>query len=276
MDHARDAAASAVAPEDAAPAQPAPRLSLELPFVLQNPSAVPQGLENGATLPPYNLVFAWHPLPARHPVFVLDANATFPRYSLIPALGVTPGMAFRIKSVVLELAVDLQDQQTVAKAPFNGSQFDTWIASLLVSGRYPALSWLTVGLDGRYAAFLKTQIADYEGLETDIDHQNTLILSPWAAIELPAELKLRLQLDIDSLGATAIASKEFALGIGPQTIERLGVSLSRRFGSFGAELHYYYVTGYRDAIELAYQAPFYYRDYLLSPQTLTLGVSWNF
>lgn len=252
------------------------RLSLDVPLVLQSASVAPLGFDTGQIEAPYNLVFAWHREPVKHPLFTIEANATFPHSSVLPALGVTPGMAFRIKSVIIEVALDIQDQQTAAKAPYKGSQFDTWISSLMAGVRYAATPQLTVGLDSQYSSFLKTEIADYEGLETDIDHQGTLIFSPWAEIELPAQIRLRGQLDFDMLGATAIASKDFALGISGQTIERLGVSLNRRFGDFGAEIHYYWVTGFRDATELAYQAPFYYRNYLLSPQTLTLGVSWYF
>ena len=250
-------------------------MSLEIPFALQRASALPIGFTSDSLLEPFNLVVAYRrEAPPRHPVFVLEGNASFPRYSIAPAWGITPGMTMGIKSFVFWLAMDLQDQKTVSKAPFGGSQFDTWIASLLAQVRYSARPWLTIGIDGRYASFGKTQIANLEGLETDIDHQATLILSPWVAAELPLELKLKAQLDFEELGSTAIASKEFALGIESQTVTRLGLSVSRRFGSFGAEVRYYWVTGFRDATELSYQAPFYYRDYLLSPQTLTLGVSW--
>lgn len=278
--HAEDAPANDTSADDGPsppPSKTVSRLSVEIPFVLQRAAAQPLGFDGDSLLEPFNLVYSLNRdvLP-RHPVFVIDANASFPRYSLAPALGVTPGMAFGVKSFSFRFSGDIQDQKTVSKAPFSGSQFDTWIFSLLAQGTYRVRRELTVGIDGRYAAFLKTQIANLEGIETDIDHHDTLIVSPWIALELPWGLGVKAQLDIDDLGSTAIASKEFAVGIESQTVERLGLALTERFGDFGAELHYYYVTGFRDATELAYQAPFYYRDYLLSPQTLTLGVSWYF
>jgi hypothetical protein len=249
----------------------------ETPFVVQRIPSVPTGFEGDALLAPFNLVLGWKQVPEpQRAAFSIEANATFPRYSLIPAIGVTPGITLSPRpGLVLQGALDFQDQETVEKAPFSNSQFDTFIVSALAGIRYDASPWVTVGLSGRYASFAKNQLANFESLETDIDHKGTFALSPWLALHLPLDLEFNAQLDFYDLGNTAIASKEFAFSIASQWVQRLGLALERRFGSFGVDVHYYWVSGYRDPVELAYQAPFLYRDYLLSPQTLTVGVSWH-
>ncbi len=271
-------AVEAPAPQpEAPPTLTRSSLTLELPLLYQRLPAMPWGFGGDSLLEPFDLVFVYDREPPEHRVVLeFGANASFPRYSATPALGITPGISMIVKPLRLYAGLDLQDQRTVSKPPFQGSQFDTWIWSVLASARYPALPWLNVGIDGRYAVFLKTQLADLEGLETDVDHQNTLILSPWVEVLAPFGILARAQLDFDQLGAVAIASKEFALGIQSQTVERLVLSLSKTFGEWGVNARYAWVSGYRDAIELTYQAPFYYRDYLLSPQTFSLGVTWYF
>jgi hypothetical protein len=253
------------------------RFSAQFPLALTRPSSSPPGFEGDALLAPYAIRFSLRNPPSlsNRATFQLEAAARFARYSLIPILEATPSLAWAYAHGEFEIGMELADQQTIGKSPFQNSQFDLLIGAPRVKGLFAVSPTVSLGIEGRWLFVNKTQMGNFENLKTDIDHKGTSVVTPSVVLNLPENFGMEGALDIYSVGDTAIASKEFAYSIPSETLERLRISAERRFGRLGIEASFAWVMGVRDSVELPYQAPFLTRDYLLSPKTLTLGVSWK-
>jgi hypothetical protein len=274
--------AATAAPSSEAPARPYDlHFSLLLPFATHRPSELPSSFESDpdSVLPPFLLAASWDPQPDENhaATFQVEGRLAFTRTSILPFAGLTPKVAFRLGPYAQGTAgIDTAIQTTLSQAPLKDSQFDTWIVAPRAGLQGNPLPWLTVGADLRLILPSRTRIASFESLPTESKYDATWELSPRIEARLPFELAARATLDIYRLGAVAVASKEVAISNPVQNaLKRLTLGFEKRLGRLGLEARYAWVLGVTDRTALAYQAPFLDRDYLLSPQTLTMGVSWN-
>src|SRR4051812_15285384 len=78
-------------------------LTFEAPLFFRCQDALPLGFEGDSLLPPFNLIYTYRVEPKKRTVaFVGRANLTFPHASLLPAIGITPGLEFGPKKVTFE------------------------------------------------------------------------------------------------------------------------------------------------------------------------------
>jgi hypothetical protein len=206
-----------------------------------------------------------------------ESQLSFVRYSLIPTVGVTPGITFRLnKALRLDLGLDIEYQESLEKPPFSQSQFDTSYGGPVVRLKYQISDQLALQLGGKVIYVLKANITTLESLETLIDHTYTLVLSPEISWGETDRFGLRAKLDFYQLGKTAIASKEFAFATDRQNVMKWTLMAKYPIQRFELRFSYSLVTGVSDPLELFYQAPFISTDYLLSKQVGALELAWRF
>jgi hypothetical protein len=156
---------------------------------------------------------------------------------------------------------------------------------------YPTGPWV-LAFEARGISFAEAEITNYESIETDIDHHFTVVLTPrvyfntgllkslsqstHGSHEEPTEnsgLRLQFSSDFYFLGATAVASKEFAFGIAPSpVVSKVGLGAALPLGNVELRAKASWVKGVKDSQEIVYSAPMLTSDYILEPVIVEIGL----
>jgi hypothetical protein len=254
-------------------------LRLEVPFALKRFGAAPEGFTPTNLEPPIALGGEFRfPFNPGNDVFRVggwgDVSLALVRPLQFPMGGFGAGVSFGWLGVEADLGIDTRFQNWL-DAPYKQSAYGLfWYSPLWLRVRYPTAR-ISPGLSVEAIEAPKAQIANFEGLATSIAHDTTWLFSPNVEISLPLGLAASGSLDIFSLGATAIASKEFALALEKRTVVRYTIGLGARFKEWELWAHAAFLENVGDETEHEYRAPFLYRPYLLAPQTLTLEAKWR-
>jgi hypothetical protein len=252
------------------------QLRISIPLPVQGPEEAPLGFDPSEIGPPPQLRYSLQ-LPL-NPTFglIFDGNLAFTRSGFSPLFGVSPGVSFSFPALDFFVQLDAQNQTTVGKAPYANSQYDVfyWGPKMGISRKLTSI--LRAQLRGQFIFTQQTELANFESLQTLIDHNTTFVLSPLFTLHPIKSLELEASIDFFHLGATGIASKEFAFAIESQWVYRWNFGISYSFGDFIVRAVDSIVTGVKDSQAINYQAPYLSENYLLSKQVLKLEFVWKF
>jgi hypothetical protein len=255
-------------------------VELDIPFSLQKLDATLDGFTDTQVEPPFNLGYAFHLGLGKNHRWALLAKAhlSWIRYELAPIFGIASGMEVSFSKFKIRGSLFFEDQKTIQKTFYSNSPFNILYFGPEVQATLQATPALTFGITARIFLFSSedTQLAYLEGFSTEIRHEETFVISPEVSFEPFENFETNARLDIYELGATAIASKEFAFGMPTRTVTRWNISATYPLWKFKVRGRYSLVTDIYDPLEIYYQAPFLTQDYLLSKQVAALEILWKF
>lgn len=280
---AQEAPESPPPPAAAKAAEWAGALSFTFPVAVQDFDPLPSGFSSKNFSPPVSIGLSMEAPPVdKNPGLLLSAQLANQTYALNTMFGVSAGPQWNAgKEVVLGVGLSVESQGLLKSAPLKNSHMDNW--------RYGAWFKLTrpmgrfkPGLVGRWVNPVETNIAAFEGLVTQIRWEESFVLRPELLWERDPEIGIidavEASLGLHFLGATAIASKEFAFLIDSQAVFRPELAVSTQ--ALGLE---WWVRGSvmvlsrsTDPVAYLYQATSYQNDYMLAPKTLAVEARWKF
>ncbi|OFZ21998.1 MAG: hypothetical protein A2X94_16205 [Bdellovibrionales bacterium GWB1_55_8] len=207
--------------------------------------------------------------------FWLDAHVAHLIYTMNPAYGVSAGPAIALKNATLKLGLEIENSGQLAP-PMSGGfmQNMRWAAVARLASHS---GFLRPGLEFKMIEFAKSDIADLEGLPTKIGRDTAYLLRPSLQLKLPLIMG-EAALSMYSLGAAAIASKEFGYHIPRQTVFRPSIGAGVDLAGFEiwARVAAVYPVRNNDPVEFLYQAPFYLNENLTARKVMTGEVRWHF
>lgn len=254
------------------------QVGVRVPFALKHFDRATPGFSNSNYDPPYEiegrLDLPLAPSETLATIIFLQASTALVKPIQTPILGIGGGVLLDWLTARAELGASMQFQNALSKAPFEGSQFDVTTVFLWTDGQMP-LGFFTPGLRLGYLSPDDGKTSTQEGLETHSRHGATYLFEPRVRVGL-AILDLEARLGLWSLGATAIANKEFAFGIPRKTVLRWGLGAGIKIGEIETWARASFLGNVDDIEEHYQQAPFLTGVNLLAPQTLSLEATWRF
>lgn len=160
-----------------------------------------------------------------------------------------------------------------------GGDYDETIVDHYGLGAYikagVPLGFLYPSLEIRYREITEAEVTNRESLTTYSDHEGDTIIRPALDVDL-SFVKLWGALTFYRVGNTAIASKDFAIGIEESmfTIFSVGVGIPAFGGEVWVKLNR--LEGVNDDVAHYYQVPQVYPDFLLAKESAFLEMRWNF
>jgi hypothetical protein len=256
-------------------------LDLSIPFGLSSLPYQPDGFTATEMGPPFRLGYEADFF-IRRVMIILNTNLFFARYEVAPIVDFRARFGVNLRVLDLIAGLEFTDQQAL-HGPFSSSSFDTAIWSPSIEIYFPSYRLeldskrpFRIGLGIRLIGLSNVDLAQYEGLTTQLQHSDSSVESVLADYLFRSGLKISGGLDFYSLGSAAIASKEFALGISAQDRTREWVKAAYEEGSWEPYVGVSHVEAPADALAIAYQAPFLNDDYQLDPWVLSVGTKWKF
>lgn len=251
-------------------------LKISVPVVIQGSEIPPEGFTTFEMTPPYQLSYEGQIPFSTDRSFILNANLGTLPSSLAPLIGIDAGVLFRTPDFDFIGQIGFQDQALLSKSPFSSSHFDLFYWGPKVSILHQFNSQTHASLSAETIFTQQTELANHESISTLIHHQLSIVLSPSLTYLIIPELELEGSLNLYRLGATGIASKEFAFGIDSTFVSRWNFGFTYLFKDFKVRAIDSIVTGVNDTQELGFQAPYFSKHYLLSKQVLTVEFVWSF
>ncbi len=268
---------------DDTPVPPRWTLGAELGFALSNRSLLPHGYETKHLTPPFSLT-ARYDLPldpssehSESAIFrlIFAGNLSFAFPLGMPFLGLEGGAGLRLGDFDFEGLASIQVQSLMNETSQEVSPLDVNWYSIRVLASYLGHGWRPF-LELEFMEVAKTRLSNFEGLETHSQFEPTVRTTAGMEVGLICGLYAQAAIDYFSVGRTAIASKEFATSLDPQTIFRYRLETGVRVSDFRFALMFRAVDRVEDVEALYVQAPFLYRNAILVPKSLSLEVQWKF
>jgi len=191
--------------------------------------------------------------------------------------GITAGVVprFILRRFWFEVPISLALQSGGAKGGFENSPLDFFgiTAGLDISYR---LERFHLGVLGKALEAGSQEFSNDENKGLKVKRDTSFKTGAYARLRAFSKLWLEYQIERYKLGRTAIAAKQFGVGIGAESLFRNTYNIAWEDRRWRLKLGASRVNDVRDTISLIYQHPWMGEDYLLSQWTARGEFEWRF
>ena len=197
------------------------------------------------------------------------------RQEELPGLTASVTSRFLLRHFWFQIPVSLVVQSGGAKGGFESSPLDFMgiTAGLDISFR---LERFHLGVLGKALEAGSQEFSNDENKGLKVKRETSYKTGAYTRVQTFSKLWVEYQFESYKLGRTAIAAKQFGVGIGEETLFRNTYSMAWEDQRWRLKIGASRVNDVRDTISLVYQHPWMGEDYLLSQWTARGEFEWRF